>query len=86
MSLFRSKTILALVAAGTLLATTPAFAFVAVTCTAKNSRGTKFTNEYFGLFQVDSRMSARSYAMAECKAKSSNPDSCKVTTCRVTHH
>jgi hypothetical protein len=85
MNILRSRLVMAALAAGTLLATSPAFAFVAVECTAKNSAGKKYTSEIFGWFEWDSRVSATSYAMAACKAGSKNPASCTISVCTKTH-
>ena len=86
MKMLGSKTLLALVAAGMVLAVSPASAFVAVACTAKDVHGKKYTYEYFGIFQIDARPSARSFSMAACQDKSSKPATCKVETCWVTHY
>ena len=85
MALFRNGAVLALVVAGTLLAAAPSYAFVAVACTVKDAHGHSWRNEYFGLFKIDSTISATSYAMADCKAKSSKPGTCKLAGCVVTH-
>lgn len=81
----RSKGVLALAAAAMLLAASPSYAFVAHACTAKDSRGVKYSYEYFGILSFDSKYSAASFAMQACKAKSSRPNSCRITVCIKTH-
>ena len=79
-----SKSVLALVVGAMLLAASPASAFVAVACTARNSAGKVFRDEHFGLFEFDSKISAASYAMDACQAKSARPASCAIKECHVT--
>ncbi len=76
---------MALVAVATVPAASPSQAFVAYACTAKDSHGVKSRYEYFGWFSFNSKISATSFALAACKAKSKTPDSCKITVCTKTH-
>ncbi len=66
---FRSKTLLAAIAAATLLTATPALAFN-WQCTAKNARGQKFTATAFGLFSAYVKQRAMDKAMVKCRAVS----------------
>jgi len=80
----RSKTVLAVATALTLFAVTPALAFPAWQCTAKNARGAKYTASAWGVFsqQVKERASAK--ALAACVQDTVIVQSCVIITCTQT--
>lgn len=82
---FRSRATLALAGFLAVSAASPASAFVAFKCTAKNSAGAHFSNEYFGLLSFDAKLSAASFALEACRAASAKPATCAITVCKKTH-
>lgn len=83
----RSKLLIGAVAAAMMMAASPSFAFVAWTCTAKDSHGHKFTKEVWGFLSFDTRPSAMSWTLKKCQDESRWPKSCQVieNTCFKSH-
>ena len=71
MKIVRSRVLLAAVAAGVMLAASPAFAWV---CTAKNARGALYTS--VGLVAAGTC----SRAIVKCQANSVYPRTCRVVS------
>ena len=80
MKRLHSKALLALIAAGTLLAATPALAFPAWQCTAKNARGAKYTAATIGIVSAVVHERAKAKAVTFCALGSLAP-TCRVVSC-----
>jgi hypothetical protein len=76
----QSKTLMAAIAAGTLLAASPALAFT-WQCTAANARGAKYAASASGVVSAIVRDRAGAKAVAVCRPNSAHPASCHVISC-----